>query len=276
MASFVPVPTYTLHQEFITNLLDKDIKEIQFKNNPNYNTVLENLSREHGAEYLKRIETQFPDITFEDIRQYINTNDKYGGAVKTIFTMSNMKLLYCSPINLRYIYHALLILKYYQETGCKHIVELGQGYGGLFLAIRQFTPKFPRACIQRYSMIDLPMSSQLARKYLEAHEATLPPSPTQWETYDPTTLDTLIQDTFGSDETFFISNYCFTAIDPIYQARYQQQIIDKCTHGFLVWQTCFGADINRVDQILHKTTINHPEEDPQTGPAHAKNFYVWF
>jgi hypothetical protein len=271
------IPTYTNHQNFIETVLDGNIGEIQFKNNANYNNVLENLSRDNGVEYLSHIETEFPQVTFEDIRSFIMANDKNGGSIKTIFTMKNMKLLYCSPSNLRYIYHALLILSYYKETNCKNIVELGQGYGGLFLAINMFMNKIPDIVINKYIMIDLPNSSKLTTKYLEAHVGIIHiPS----EIYDSTMIDNIAvpitECKQSPNDTFFISNYCFTAIDSVARENYVDKIIQPCSHGFLTWQTCFGANVHTADDILKKSIVNRPEETPQTAPKHVKNHYVYF
>jgi len=272
----VSIPSYTAHQSFIESIIGKEMPDIVFKNQTPYCMVLENASREQGTEYLNNIEKQFPEVTYDDIRSYINTNDKYGGSYKTIFTMSTMKLLYCSATTIRYIYHALIILKYYQETGCKNIVELGQGYGGLFLAINMFSCKFPKASIKSYTMIDLPQSCKLTNQYLEMHSSliTIP-----WMVNDNESItDSLVINctNVSPNETFFISNYCFTAIDKSEQSKYVEMIVKKCSHGFLVWQTCFGYDITRVDDILKKPSINKKEEEPQTAPARVKNYYVWF
>jgi hypothetical protein len=270
----VPIPSYQEHQDFIATILDKDMKDVQFKNKIEYTKVLENLPRDKGAQYLQQIEQEFPQVTFEDIRTFININDMYGGSVKTIYTMNNVKLLYCSPTTLRYIYHALHILKYYQETNSKHIVELGQGYGGLFLAINVFSKKFPDLQLESYTMIDLPNSNQLTTKYLQQHQDHITFS---WKTQDKDEIswDT-IPDDKTTDPTFFISNYCFTAIPQEERQRYADMVIQKCAHGFLTWQTCFGADVNQADQILKQSTIRTAEETPQTAHPSIKNYYVYF
>lgn len=271
------IPVYDNHQNFIKTVLDGNMGEIQFKNNANYNNVLENVSRDYGVEYLNRIETEFPQVTFEDIRSFIIANDKYGGSIKTIFTMKNMKLLYCSPSNLRYIYQALVILSYYKETNGRNIVELGQGYGGLFLAINMFMNKIPGIVINKYIMIDLPNSSKLATKYLEAHSDIIH---IPREIYDNTMIANITvpitECKQSPNDTFFISNYCFTAIDSNAREMYVDKIIQPCSHGFLTWQTCFGVNVHAADDILRKSTINRPEETPQTAPKHVKNHYVYF
>ena len=75
---------------------------------------------------------------------------------------------------------------------------------------------------------------------------------------------------------FFVSNYCFTFINESDRKYYQDNLLSKCDHGFLVWQTSFGATIQQSDGILSKTIIKTIEEIPQTGPSHAKNYYVTF
>lgn len=271
----VQKPSYKDHQLFIHSILDKNIEDIQFKNCGEYNSVLENLNKDRGTEVLKYIEDKFPQITFEDMREYIKVNDKYGGTVKTIFTTNRMKLLYCSPTTLRYILHALLILNYYKETMCKNIVELGQGYGGLFLAINMFAKKFPDVEIRKYIMIDMPNSSKLTEKYLDAHKdiITIP-----YEVCDSINLPNvpITTDSQCPNESFFISNYCFTALVDQEMEKYKEYIIKPCTHGFLTWQTCFGDSIDNVDNKLNKNTIRKDEEKPQTAPDHVKNYYVYF
>lgn len=270
----VPRPSYENHQQFILNVLEKPMTEAVFKNNIAYNLVLENVDKDRGTDILKYIETKFPQVTFEEMRAFIQANDKYGGTNKTIFTTSKMKLLYCSPTSLRYILHALLILNYYKETMCQNIVEVGCGYGGLFLAINMFSAKFD-VTIKQYILVDLPMSAELTRKYLELHSSviTIP-----FVVYDSTLLPANIP-TSGHqnpNDTFFISNYCFTAIEKTEASKYVSNIIQPCTHGFLVWQTCFGDSADNADAILGKTVVKRMEEEPQTGPSHAKNYYIYF
>lgn len=269
----VPIPNYQEHQTFIESILHADIQDMEFKNKGEYTRILENLPREKGALYLQQIEKEFPYITFDDIRAFININDMYGSSVKSIFTMNNVKLLYCSPTTLRYIYHALHILKYYQETGCKHVVELGQGYGGLFLAINMFSKHFPDTNINSYTMIDLTSSNKLTQKYLQHNSNIIHIS------YDIKDSDKISWNTATNNDresTFFISNYCFTAIAQEERQRYADMIIKNCAHGFLTWQTCFGADVNKADQLLKQTTIKREEETPQSAPSHVKNYYVYF
>ena len=262
-------PVYVNHQKFIRSVLDKNesVTEMVFKSHSSYNNVLENLTKESGTKYLKQIETEFPEITFDDIRAFININDKYGGTLKTIFTTGNMKLLYCSPSSLRYIYHALIVLKYFQETTCTKIVEVGSGYGGLYLAINHFAPKV-NVAVEAYYLVDLLESAELTCKYLDGHASQLQ---IPYTICDHGSI-AKITDT----NLFFLSNYCFTAVDEATRKGYCATLLPQCSHGFVTWQTCFGCQVSQADTILQKNTINRMEEVPQSGPPHAKNYYVYF
>ena len=60
-------------------------------------SVLEHVSKEIGAQYLKQVEDRFSNITFEQLKAFVILNDKYGSPTKAIFTTKSSKLLYCSP-----------------------------------------------------------------------------------------------------------------------------------------------------------------------------------
>jgi hypothetical protein len=75
--------------------------------------------------------------------------------------------------------------------------------------------------------------------------------------------------------TFLVSNYALTAMESDVQNQYKIRVISECDHGFLVWQTCFG-DRPHDFFTSNKNSVLIREESPQTGPAHAKNNYVYF
>ena len=173
-------PSFQEHEDYVSQLHHQLPAEWQFKHHPLYCHVLEHVSKDQGNQYLNCIETQFPHISLGQIRDYVNANDKYGGAVKHIYTTQSLRLLYCSASSLRYIYQALMVLEEYSHTDCTHMVELGAGYGGLCLAIHMFAPILltnhhssrPPPIV--YYMIDLPASCDLIRDYLAVHASHLP------------------------------------------------------------------------------------------------------
>ena len=267
MANFENYKTYL---STVVSLSKEDFKESDFKSNPQYTQVLENVSKEKGIEYLKRIESDFPEITYTDIKEYINVNNKYGQSMKTILTMSNNKLLYCSPSCMRYIYHSLIILKKIKETGNTEIVEIGAGYGGLYLALNIFAPKL-NVLIEKYYIIDLFVVTELLKKYLMQHMDILI---IPLEIYDNNTDHKYI----NSRNLYLISNYCITSISETERMVYINTIIkNQVSHGFIIWQTCFGCDISNVENLLQKPNIHKIEEIPQTSlDSTIKNYYVNF
>ena len=266
----VEKPSYQEHHQYLYQLQDQPPTEWQFKQHPNYCQILEHISKDQGQQYLSQIETLFPHISFEQIRDYVNANDKYGGAVKHIYTTQSLRLLYCSPSSLRYIFQALMVLDAYRETDCTHMVEVGAGYGGLCLAIQMLAPSMldPINSFKQYDMMDLPASCVLIRDYLALHSEHLPILYTVHAQYS----------NFNNEQhkTFFISHFCFSELSESEQSRYRDEVIRSCTHGMLTWQTCFGDDVSCVEILLGKSVTTCVEEYPQTGPEHVKNYYIYF
>ena len=259
---------YNAFIDYVKEINTGDLTDIAWRSDPNFCYVLEHTSPKQGGEYLKLIEAEFPDITYDDIRKYINMNDKYGGTTKSIFTTNKNKMLYCSPSNMRYIYHSLIILTALKESGCSNIVELGAGYGGLCLAISMFQSKMD-VKISQYNMIDLPDVGNLIGNYLELNKDGMN---FDYDIYDA--------DKFGADvpagNLFFVSNYCFSELDESIRSNYVNTLIPKVDHGFFVYQTCFGLPLSSFESLLGKTTIKCEQERPQTAPEHVPNWFFYF
>jgi hypothetical protein len=257
--------------EYLTNLQsnsseDKPMGSSSFKCNQIYQSTLEHLSKEFGVMYLKQLEEEFPEMSYEIIKTFVNINDKFGSPIKSIFTMNcqnTQKLLYCSPTSLRYTYHALKILSYLKETAQTKVVELGVGYGGLFLAINYFS-NLLNVPITNYYLIDLPEVNPLVTSYLSLNndQIHIP--------YSQSIPD-------NEANLFFISNYCLSFVSKEYRDQYISEIVQpRCDHGFMTWQTSFGVNETQVESMIQKSVMNVLEEVPQTGPSHAKNYYITF
>lgn len=260
----------------------KPIATYGFKCNQNYQEVLEHLSKDVGVMYLKKLEEEFPEISYDIIKAFVSKNDKYGSPTKAIFTMNTdntQKLLYCSSTSLRYVYHAMKILRYLKETSLTKVVELGVGYGGLFLAINYFS-NILDIHIEQYDMVDMPEVLALVTSYLELNRDSIhiPYSLYVVPGGYQETLDQISWTVFPENKSdlFFISNYCMSYITPPQREIYRRSILEKSVHGFLTWQTCFGVDEKQIENVLKKTVLNITDEVPQTGPDHAKNVYVIF
>lgn len=260
---------YDDYEGFIKNALETETMEnINFKSNCNYVSILEHVTFEQGNAYIKHIKELFPNISFLNIFEFVKINDKYGFPKKENFIFSEDQILFCSATSLRYVFHSLIILKHYEEkNSCKNVVEVGCGYGGLFLAICYFS-NLLNVKIDNYFLIDLPEICKLIKKYLEMHKDTINIDYSLHSAYN-----------YGVDinktNLFFISNYCFTEISNEHRNKYIETLFPKISNGFIVWQTVFNYPINNVSIIIKNTKII-AEELPQTCSEDYKNYFVYF
>lgn len=259
---------YDSYQHCIKDSLTSN--NFNFKSNILYNAILEHVSPELGESYIvvinKFVNENFPEITFNEINDYLVLNDTYGGPVKHNFLYNNTPIC-CSPSSLRYVLHSLLILKHIKQTGLNKIVEVGCGYGGLFLAINHFS-KILNIKISDYYFVDLPEITGLIEKYVNLHKDILH---IKFSTHSAYNYGLGIED----KNLFFISNYCFTEIDNLHRINYITQLFPKISNGFIVWQTIFGIPIENVG-IIGKDATAIVEEYPQTANQINKNYYVYF
>ena len=128
-----------------------------------YNSVLEHIDIHKGYDYLKYINNEFNDIFNNNLNFFINLcniNDYYGNTIKENFT----NFCICSPSNLRYIYHSLLIFDHFKKLNIKNIdiIEIGGGYGGLSFFINNLSYLF-NFKIKSYTIFDLPSVSILQK-----------------------------------------------------------------------------------------------------------------
>jgi hypothetical protein len=256
---------YSNYINFLSQLNKENIESISFKSNSEYNSILEHVNFDSALQYLRLIETEFSQISITNIIEYTELNDKYGNPNKQLFT-TNLGSVYCSPTSLRYVYHALTILDNYKIYQLP-IVEVGCGYGGLFLAINYFS-KVLNIDIPKYYIIDLKEVTNLIRLYLDINSDHIHIS-----------YEIKLSDNYGADisdtELYFISNYCFTEISNEYRDNYIQQLLPKCIHGFITWQTVFGLSIDESNNIF-KNKTNYILEKPQTCSNEYPNYFVTF
>lgn len=222
-----------------------------FKSHPDVTDMLEHVNPSLGEEYMTQLMTA-PLLSAERIRAYCQKNDRIGGGQKYPYLF-----LTTSPSNLRYLFQAHLICSHVcrlqKET--VEIVEVGCGYGGLFLAMDMIAPLY-HIRISRYHLIDLPESSALQQWYLAAHECNTPTHFHPASTYG---------DAINSKDLFLISNYCFSEIAEEHQQRYRRQLFPRVSHGFMAW--------NNIPTYDFGFPIKEEAEYPLTGPM---NRYVYF
>ena len=156
---------YDNYTNYINSFVNSEISEWKFKSNPSYTSILEHLSNTEGNEYLFEITNRFNEFYNKHKTLLIDLcmiNDSCGCPTKSVFSnFSN-----CSPTNLRYILHSLLILTYMKECNLKDIdiVEIGGGYGGLCFFLYRLSNLF-NIQINSYSIFDLQEPLLLQKKY---------------------------------------------------------------------------------------------------------------
>lgn len=255
---------YSEYISYIKYINFDNFDNFNFKSNQKYNSILEHVSYEDGVKYAELIIKEFPNIHLDDILKYIEMNDKYGYPKLYNIHIYNKKVN-CSTTSLRYVYHALVILEYYKKTGLTKIVEVGCGYGGLFLALDHFS-RLLNIDIHKYYIIDLPEVCNLIKIYLKAHNV----DSNKFFIHDATLYGSDIND----DNLFFISNYCFTEIDYNKRIEYLKNLINKTSNGFIIWQTIF--DKTNINNIVFPKKIIYSEERPQTASIEYKNYFVYY
>jgi hypothetical protein len=243
---------YTKYLEFTKTASENSLVFETFKQNTFYKEILEHVTFTQGAQYLALI-WHFFKLSDQELEEFCALNDRYGSP--QLFEYSST--LKCSPTSLRYIFHSLLILHYIRDLQLKEvsIVEVGCGYGGLFLAIQHFAKKVG-ITLKQYRLIDLPEVVSLQKTYLSKHTSQTPTA-----FYDATRYGSEIQET----DLFFISNYCFSEISDANRRGYIEHLLPKCSHGFIAW--------NMIDLFdFGKKYIEGPEL-PRTGD---KNKFIYF
>jgi len=240
---------YTRFTSYVRQALGTPAMD-SFKSHPDVTDMLEHVTPSLGEEYMAHLLSTC--LSMDLIRAYCQKNDRIGGGQKYPYPF-----LTTSPSNLRYLFQAHLIcshLRHLQKETVE-IVEVGCGYGGLFLAMDMVAP-FYSVRISRYHLIDLPESSALQQWYLAHHECN---TPTHFH------LASTYGDTIDSTDLFLISNYCFSEIAKEHQQRYRRQLFPRVSHGFMAW--------NNIPTYDFGFPIKEEVEYPLTGPM---NRYVYF
>ena len=218
-----------------------------FKSNDDYRGVLEHVSQQQGHEYLQCIKNE-NIISLEEIKKFCEKNDSIGSPFRYFYIDIDF---YVSPTSLRYIYHACLLLKHVNNLKLQNVdfVEIGCGYGGLYLAIDFLKHKY-NVAINSYKMIDLTEAVNLQQLYLSK--------------FNMFSVEFVDASTFGKDITsknmFLISNYCFSEIDHNFQQKYIELLFPKVSHGFMTWnhiQTYnFGFEFTEIDEVPNTGSMN--------------------
>lgn len=229
---------YIRYTEYVKNITSSNDLS-SFKMNPAYSYMLEHVSYKQGLKYLAQILSLGIDI--KDVEEFAKMNDSLGSPFKFKFNELSFPV---SSTNLRYVYQAHLILSHFRTLGNPiNIVEIGGGYGGLYLAINYFNKKF-NLQIDSYSIIDLPEIIELQKLYTSKFNAvtTIP-------------LQVYSANEFGANlpktkNLCLISSYSFSEIAMSMQNKYIENIFPHLEKGFIAWNNISVYNINGMDAFI--------------------------
>jgi hypothetical protein len=225
-----------------------------FRQEPVYIAMLEHVTVDQGADYLRIIERDNPSLLNERLEVF-RANDRLGSPT----TYEYPRIGHISPVTLRYLKVVSDIQRLFGDLHGKRIVEVGVGYGGQArLLMEQWS-------VQSYTLIDLMQVLQLARRYIGAlgtypSAKFVPPAKVRATDYD-----------------LFISNYAFSELRRGIQLTYAKSLIATSRRGYL---TCnFISEAHGLDSLSRAELLGlHPgahwmEEEPLTFEGNA--ILIW-
>jgi hypothetical protein len=216
---------------------------MNFKNNMNYNGILEHVTIDEGYKYLQLIRNN-TTITESQIQEYCKMNDSIGTPKQ-----HDYGIITCSPTCLRYIWLSHKILTHFKSLNKENysIVEIGGGYGGLCLSL-DFFSKHYSVKITNYFMIDLTWPKTLQKLYLSNFNISFPISFHEAMNYGEDII---------TNDSMLISTYSFSEIEDYHQKKYISLLFPKINHGFFAW--------NGIPTYNFGFNFFEEEETPKTG-----------
>lgn len=248
----------SIYERYINYVKTIDLNKPEtwnFKSNPEYTYMLEHVNVNYGNMYLELIQNKYPEL-YNTNKQYLislcSINDAYG----VPYTHEFKDFTICSPTNLRYIFHSLLVLDYMKENNLNNLdcIEIGGGYGGecFFLMKLSFLYNIH---INSYTIFDLLEASKLQNRFLQNLQLDV-------KCYQLEDFKNL------KGNSFLISNYAFSEIPLEIQAKYTDLVLNPYVSiGHLCWNNI------PVYNFIENGIIEKEEEYPKTG---TNNYYIKF
>lgn len=212
--------------------------------------ILEHLTEEQGADYLRVIYRNSPALLTDHLESY-RSNDSYGSPI--LFDYPGIGRF--SPVTLRYLKVVSDLERIFGDLTGMRVVEIGGGYGG------QARLLLERWAVASYTIVDLEPVLWLARRYLSTSGdypsvSFLAPGDIEAATID-----------------LCISNYAFSELRRDVQSAYAELLVSPARRGYI---TCnFISALHDVDSWskaelarLH-TPSRWQSEDPETYAGNA-------
>jgi len=207
--------------------------------------MYEHVTFEEGLIYLQEIK-KVPEV-YNRIDLFAS-NDMIGNPRTSYYEEIGYDI---APTTLRFIKVLADLVSLFGSLDGMDIIEVGAGYGGQCKIIYDmFKPK-------SYTIVDLPYSRDLAKKFLKEFSIMLSPK--------------------LSDYDLFISNYAFTEIERKYQDVYYENGIKKSKRGYITcnfyeWYETEGMmNVSELLRMMPNSKVL--EEIPLT--AKDNFIYTW-
>lgn len=182
-----------------------------FRSNPDFGFIVENVSRERGQDYLQRIVNH--KYFDESQITHVKKNDLVGNPNLERYKMPFGEI---SPNTLRYFLNALNIYNFTKNDSIKNVVEVGGGYGGLGRVLSCFIS------FCSYTIFDLQSVNKLQKSYIDNYQNIA----------DKFSYESEPRKSLNSD--LFISNYAFSELGEELQKLYYENLILKCKKAYLI------------------------------------------
>lgn len=181
-----------------------------FRQNPTYNEILEHVTREQGAEYLRLI-SRAPDVWAAMDR--FKRNDEFGNPK----TFDYPGIGAVSPTTLRYVKVLADLRSRFQSLDDLRICEIGVGYGGECRVINEYFK--PRT----YCLVDIQPALALAQRFLDNY---ILHSVLSYKT---------VNELGPQEYDLVISNYAFTELPRALQDVYLRKVILSARRGYITY-----------------------------------------
>jgi putative sugar O-methyltransferase len=240
--------------------VDNESNFQSFKQNPQFNGILEHASKENGDRYIQFISelSSFENDIVPSLDAW-RRNDENGGTVKYEYPLYGT----FSPTTLSYIYNYYRMKQYIPEIDTlKNIVEIGGGYGGQCYVISQ------KVKFNSYTIFDLKEVTRLQSKYLKR--------------LDIDNVQCLYPETFSEfqDKTIdlIISTFAWSELSRNVQLYYFMNYISKAKHGFFRCNLCYsGLTRDELITLFQGAGFSnlHVGQDEMCPPDNSTVVFYW-
>ena len=251
----------SLYLRFVSGVVYDYDKFKRFKRHPYYNLVVEHLSYESGYEYLRYIQTVYPDLGSSQAFKNMLSKDDLGAPRKYFYRSIGMD---ASPTTLRYL-KVVGDIRALFGPKLGRIAEIGGGYGGQAVCLDSVLE------VEAYSSFDMFEVNHLVSKYLNHFTLNCK-------------FCTRVLNEVGRNDAesydLVISNYAFSELPLAIQTKYLERVVSRSHGGYITINSGRGGQFEdrgvKFSADILKEKIPGAflvAEEPSTNPLNA--ILVW-